>query len=492
MNTKPLSVLLFSLLIGANASTAAANGLCRALLEQDGLLSTDVRRYEDSQLREENEILVRQLVGEVRRTRPVRANEQIDFGTENTIDLNDHRGQTYYTFMKETVFPRLKDIATNGFKVADTATVMDSLGKVSDKVAAAAIKAAGNEANLEKILGELEGKNATVYDLHDKIRAAVTKLKIKGRVDQYKLSTFIALASGGGLAIRVDANNIAYNVNYGRGDKDKDRQTGRSFGEGPERKAEDASDKNYLKMLQDHVFNENPAPFYTTLFKLLLDNDVRGYSKVSPLGQTVLTDFKAVYTAEADRGLMPGRPLRWEEALFEVTLLAAFHSGQESVKIMYGGELRAKVPKQAPGGELDPSRTQDSSMIDYWQFSKQDGSSRSGINITRRDFTLLGKHISDYMRKNHTELIENVERHLGDLDSGLKGNVFAELSGFLVNKDTPKSLTRKTNAITEDVILFLEKVKEEAGNITEWIDSLPKKKKSEDEEEAPRSRSRAS
>jgi hypothetical protein len=107
-------------------------------------------------------------------------------------------------------------------------------------------------------------------------------------------------------------------------------------------------------------------------------------------------------------------------------------------------------------------------MVDYWQFSSSTdptSCNRSGINVTRRDFRALGTLISDYERENNPELVENVERHFKGIKTG--GNLYAELSDFLINYDTPEKLDKKTQALATDFTAFLMQVRKDANKITQ-------------------------
>ena len=86
------------------------------------------------------------------------------------------------------------------------------------------------------------GQKITFYDL-------INNPGIKR--DKYGLSAFLALVSGGGVAVKVNEDVYAYNVNYGTGEIADDEMTGRSFGAvGTFHKADDASDAAYLKALE--------------------------------------------------------------------------------------------------------------------------------------------------------------------------------------------------------------------------------------------------
>lgn len=388
---------------------------------------------------------------------------------DNVIDLTKKKGRTYFSLMQTEIKPALDQVAQEGFKVVSSSRVIAGLRNVDSKVSAKAIRAAGGEENLKALANALFEKYETItfYDLP---QAIADEGYSRGR---YDLSTFIALVSGGGVAVKINSENIAYNVNYGTGEFEKDEMTGRSFGEAPSRLALDASDLHYLKILENYVRSEGAQVenFYRVLLQILLNSDSSSYQKISDTGQAVATDFLAVYTAEQDRHLMAElQTHHWDEALLEVTLLSAFHAGQRNLMVMYQGELTDITLKQASGCSTDERAQQKASMVDYWQFSSsQDPANcnRSGINVTRRDFRKLGTMITAYERENHPELVENIERHFGLAKEST--NLFADLSKFLINYETPEKLDKETLELSEDFTAFLMQVRKDANKASNYI-----------------------
>lgn len=381
------------------------------------------------------------------------------------VDLSSGRGGTFLNLMRAKIKPLLDQYSVNGFPVANGRVIQVALRNVDGKVANGAVKSAGGEPALVKLADQLSASEAksTLYTLPDAVARAGA-----GR-ERYTLSTFLALASGGGVAVKIDPRNYYYNVNYGSGAKPKDEMTGRSFGEAPGHKASDASDKFYLLELNRYIQTEGAqsANFYRALMLILTACDVSGYPRVSPLGQTVGTDFLAIYTAEQDRHLMANfRAHPWDEALLEVTLLSSFHAGQQKLMVMFNGALAETTLKQAPGGEPRTVK-QPATLADYWQFSSNPdpkSKNRSGINVTRKQFRALGQLISDYERKNNPSVVTNVERHFRNVRTG--GNVYAELSAFLISPTAPPSLGGEAIALAEDMTAFLEQVRKDANAIT--------------------------
>lgn len=389
---------------------------------------------------------------------------------DSVVDLSQYRGQTYFSVMQDVVKPALDQYAVEGFRIAKGSKAVSSLSKVDSKVASKALKAAGSEQNLKQVADLLAatGEPITFYNPP----AALAEQGIgAGRFD---LTTYLALFSGGGVAVKINAHNTAYNVNYGTGESESDEKTGRSFGEAPERLALDASDKHYLEILEKYVRGENESVeyFYKSILEVLLNSDTSKFKKISAEGQAVATDFLAVYTAEQNRHLMSQLKTHpWDESLLEVTLLSALHSGQDTVKLMFNGEFTDQTLRQASGCE-DPSvRTpKKAGLIDYWQFSASvDPASctRSGLNVRRKDFRNLGAALTAYELANNPTLVQNIQKHFSSGKN--KNNVFAQLSEFLINYDTPKNLDGEALKLAADFTAFLMQVRADANHVSEFI-----------------------
>jgi hypothetical protein len=388
---------------------------------------------------------------------------------KKTIKLSDYKGQTYFSLMQETIKPQLDQMATNGFDIATGSTLVNALKKVDSKVASNAIRSAGGMGQLKQIGNELSAsfRNLTFKQLP----SALAKEGVgQGR---YDLATYVSLASGGGVAVLIDANNITYNVNYGTGKEEDDERTGRSFGESNARLALDASDKQYLSSLEDYIRkdNSNTRFFYQSLLEVLLNNDATHYKQITNQGQAVATDFLAVYTAEQDRHLMSNLSSHpWDESLLEVTLLSAFHAGQKKIKLIFNGEFTDTTVKQAPGCSTEKRMTQKASLTDYWQFSSStdpENCSRSGLNISRKDFRKLGSMITAYEKQVHPDIVAKVQRHFKTQKG--KNNVFAQLSDFLISFETPKRLDSQTLQLAQDFSAFLVQVKTDADSADRFI-----------------------
>lgn len=386
------------------------------------------------------------------------------------VDLSEYTGQTYFSLMNEVIKPSLDQYATEGFEIANGKTLLAALKKVDSKVANKAIKSAGSIEKLQQIGDALAGKTITFYELPAALAAEGVG---SGR---YDLATFISLASGGGVAININSKNTAYSVNYGTGENENDERTGRSFGEAPGRLALDASDKHYLEILEGYVRSEgeNTEHFFRSILQILLNSDASDLKNVSESGQAVASDFIAVYTAEQNRHLMSNLQRHpWDASLLEVTLLSALHSGQKTVMVMFNGQFTDKTLKQASGcTDANDRQEKPASMIDYWQFSTNTDPAhctRSGLNVTRKEFRNLGAAITAYQKEKHPELVENIQRHFSS--SKNKNNVFAQLSDFLISYDTTTHLDEDTLELAEDFTAFLMQVRKDANKTSSFIAS---------------------
>lgn len=421
------------------------------------------------------------------------------------IDLSQAKGQTFLNFMKTRVKPALDRKATTGYKLLGRESVRNAAKFVDTKI----------QERIEK-WGGVEYV-ALLSDIH--VGTTVNLYTLPKFLDyEYDMATFIGLASCGGVTVKIDENNWYYNIHYGPGkfykgyelpqtddegvaiapDHSKDDRTGRSFGAGPGRYANDASDKNYLNDLEEVARTQDPTPLFETLMQAITNSDVSGYAKLSDKAQVVATDFLAVYTAEQDRNLMDGHVERhWDAALAEVTFLAAFHSGQKQLLTMVDGQLRSVVPKQHLAGEDEG--TKQAQLNDYWQFSrnfetKEDKKTgklvmdpltgkaklfpvrRSGINITKNDFRGLARAITRWENKRNPHLVRAIENALKAYPSAYakpSDNVFEDVMDFLISDKRPASLGYQATELTRSFVAFLAQVRRDADAITLAIQTDP-------------------
>lgn len=408
----------------------------------------------------------------------VQAKDLLEFST--VVDLKKFVGTPYFVLMKDTIKPKLDEYATNGFLVTDSDTMVAQMEDVSDKV----VRGATKKIPLKNLKAFVDAKNkagvpTTFYQLQNDPAL---------RADKFGVPAFIALVSKGGVAVKMDEETYAYNVNYGTGKEVGDEMSGRSFGAaGSTHKADDASDAAYLKALEKIARPETDdkgktiSAFTKGILAVIIRSDAAALSKLDNKSKAVASDFVAVYTAEQDRRLMHANPTtgdlkshKWDSALLEVTLLANFHAGQKKVALYY-----QKGPKEMVftdivdnqhriDQEVKEDISRDAGLVDYWQFSSNPANpGRSGINITRGAFAKLEKDICAYERKKHPELVKAVEAQLKGIKLG--GNVFDDVSNFLINFKTQANVKKNGAALIEAYSKFLDQSRIDADAITASI-----------------------
>jgi hypothetical protein len=421
------------------------------------------------------------------------------------VDLtqkSEFHGQSFLNLIKTTVKPELDSFVTDGYAVTSGQDLVDGLDIVDNKVRRQAINSVSGEntkdkiKNLKKIGDMLEGQNANLYNLPNKLRnTGLVK-------DRFTLSTYIGLISCGGSSMKLADDNYAYNIHYGIGNVDKDDRTGRSFGASRIYHATDSSYTHYLRTLESYT-TKSPANmkyFTKTVMETLTNSNPRGYEDVNDYGDAVLTDFFAIWTAEQTRNLMDGFvKLHWDAALFQVTMISAFHAGQDEIKLFYKDPLGGKYyftdttyklawPRKNHSAEtcdvdLESRRLKKASLTDYigvhYRTYKHCG--RSGVNMSRNEWKRLGKEITAYMKNDEkgSELLKEIRSIIGnyiDLSKNERGkkyrsnqhDIIRELARFLIKNDAPETYKEweEVSALTSEL---LEYVQEKANEITAVI-----------------------
>ncbi len=303
------------------------------------------------------------------------------------------------------------------------------------------------EAGLRALVKKLEGQTFTPESMVSVVRSAY-----RGDGNVFALAHFLAMASGAGTLVRVDAENYFYNFGYRDGSESDDVKSGRSYGAGPGHAANDASDIFYLNELEQSLQqDEHPDAFYRTFLQVLTATDTSGYNRLNDRQQTVATDLLAIYTAELDRHLMVDlNPAKhpWENDLAEATFVALFNTESG---LMYQDGALVKAP-----------------LRQHW--AKSTVSNRSGIGITRNDRRALQQKISVYLREYHAEEVAELEEIIG---TRRDGDIFRALMEFINNAGTQSRVKANAKKITDTFVSLLEKTKAEAGDIVNFVnDSL--------------------
>jgi hypothetical protein len=276
------------------------------------------------------------------------------------------------------------------------------------------------------------------------------------------------LKAGHGVTVKLSPFNFNIHVNY-----PAKSVGGRSYG-WTRGEVGDWSDKTYLDQLAkalkvDDV--EEVARFYKCLIRILgACNAEDKESSIETLAhptQRVACNCVAIYTAEAYRAMVPEQPHKgWDDALFQVTMLGAFHSGQATFTKYYMGKFSNKSKQQGPGVYRGPdaegAAAKDAELNDYWQFSANPKSRQSGINETRGDFVAMGQKITKYAKSTDNKSVANIEAVVGKSD-----NVIQAVSQYFTNGRSKD--TSKIDNLAKDVADLMTSIRKDADKITEWI-----------------------
>ena len=275
-----------------------------------------------------------------------------------------------------------------------------------------------------------------------------------------------ALKAGKGVEVKLGEHNYNIHVNFPVGP-----QGGRSYG-WTAGQVGDWSDQMYLQHLAEVEAENNPQDLdacYKTIVRLLGSSNPEGIENLAPPTQRVATNFLAIYTAEEYRAMVPKGIKNWDDALFQVTMLGAFHGGQSKFTLFYEGKFTNQTKKQAagvytpvgPGPTAKSASDKPATLDDYWQFSKDPNSKRSGINETRRDFEKMGKAITKYEASLSSQTLAQVQGTVGKSD-----NVIETTSKFFTTGQS-KDLSR-IDDFAKALAAFLLEVRGNSDKITAW------------------------
>lgn len=370
-------------------------------------------------------------------------------GRKHQVDLQNFAGKTYLqALMEETsgIKANLDEDWVSFYEVADWKTVEQQLENFDAKISKKVLGSFdGGKEGFKILVDSLEGQSFQPSLMLDLLKG---KLKTGG--DIFAVAQFLAMASGAGTLVVLNEENYFYNYGYKSGaDPEEDVKSGRSFGAGPTHNANDASDVFYLNELESYL-KETPdlKPFYEAILKILIRSDASGLSELSPLGQSVATDFIAIYTAESDRHLMVNlNPNRhpWEIDLAGTTFVSAF--GSTVGKIMKDGTLQAGKARE------------------WWAMSKIN-IGRSGIGETRADRRKLQRLISGYLKQINPESVAAVEEIIG---SRKDKDIFQGLLEFLNQTGTQAQVKKNGKQLIQVFSEMLAQTQSDAESLEKHV-----------------------
>ena len=291
----------------------------------------------------------------------------------------------------------LSSLLVVGFALAGCATTdhapdLDIAGKQSDTA---------DYDQFQVKLALKEGKTYMQFMRDEVYKAAIDKpsmlkpvMDVEHQVGDFNFDDWqpALIKKGLGVAIRIDSKNYFFNVGYmhdldnqkmvpARTTKagksipahmqvEDDVKSGRSYGVGPEGKQSDPSYPEYFHELAPLMGSDDAKvlAFYNAIIGAVVNCDSSGWSAkaLSVDGQTVATDYLAIYTAEQLRHMMEmdqGHAMShpWDIDMTTATYLAAF---------------TVKTGKMVKGTAWDKGAPID------WDV-KNANSGRSGVGFTR-------------------------------------------------------------------------------------------------------------
>lgn len=281
----------------------------------------------------------------------------------------------------------------------------------------------------------------------------------------------VALKKGLGVAVKLDDDNYNFHINY-----PNNKQGGRSYG-WSHKQVGDWSDREYLDQVIEYTSSaSNLKNFYSTIVKMLGKCDATTLSSLSKQGQQVANNFFAIFEAEQYRRIVSPNT-RWDDSLFQVTLLSAFHSGQDKFTKFYEGKFTDKAVDQSKCAyhgrpKPDESDWREARMMDYWQFGRSvklvNGKCKgtSGINPTRKDFAAMGKAITSYYGDENETLNE-----IKSIVKGDKRNIIQAISEYFtgVKLKAPTADSSEASRLASLVGDFMAQLNKDANKITSWV-----------------------
>jgi hypothetical protein len=372
---------------------------------------------------------------------------------DQTIDLSAFTGKTYL----QTTFEagdgiNAKTAADDAAPVtiATPAQISAALSKFDPKVTTDLSSYFTNgQAGFLSAAGDIEGESISPQHLQAVLLSHLAN--VSGQVSEANAaaSDVILLTSGSGTVVLLNDSNYFYNVSY----QSPRLTSGRSYGITAARKLLGPSDAYYLQEMGNYLTTASTVEitnFYTVMFKILTATDASGVSGLSAAGQTVITDFLAIYTAESMRHNFVNLNVTldaWEVDIAQVTLLSAYITA--SGMVMVGGKL-------IHGGTTAYS----------------DGHS---IGWHEADFRKLSRLITSYENAagHHKAMVTAVDQLTpvtpSAIASAVKGDVFRRAMVYLNRTEFASGAQSKAAAITSAIVQLLNQIRTDQSAITAYV-----------------------
>lgn len=325
---------------------------------------------------------------------------------------------------------------------------------------------------LDQLVAALSGQRATPDSIRPMIGKILNSQKLlknpsQGGLAPFVIAPFLTMTSGGGVAVALYPGSYFYNYGYKPGSTDKTEldehvKSGRSYGAGPKHGALDPSDKDYLRELSVYftsASDQEIEQFYRTMFQLLTKTDTNGFERLSDLGQTTLTDFMTIYTAELDRHLMTRLTSHeWENALAEVTLLASFSTSNDGMTFDVPADANNSAGRKVvPSSQVRP----DMRMVGFFGI----GTQGTGLDGRMKQFRHgVTSKVAAAERRLNPKVVSNLEALMG-LRAG--ADVIERVMDFLNRFQTQARVRQVSDQLTESMVQFLMQVRTDAKKISQ-------------------------
>jgi hypothetical protein len=383
-----------------------------------------------------------------------------------SIRLSEFRGSK--TFFEALSGPggikaNIDEDDKNLFNIADTKRAMDIAKENFDptvyrKMIRNLVAVDGDrEKSLEKLLSAFPKDRVTPETFKGLVTEELTKLKIIENRDQFgltraSLAAVLSLVSGAGTVVHIDDSNYIYNVGYLPGSAaksvyDTHVKSGRSFGASRVRRALDPSDRDYLREMDAFLrASKDPTEFFAAILDLILECDADGLGKLQGKldGETVVTDFVAIYIAELTRYAMTQfKEHDWQNHLAEATFLTAWGS---------------KLGEVEENGEIVKGTAEE-----YFGVGTQGSGIGGRKGVQRRGFQAL---VTNAERTLHPDVVKAVDQQI---DGAGHEDVISEFMKFVNNPKNQAKVKARKKELKSTFLAFLDQIHEDAADIDKII-----------------------
>jgi len=378
-----------------------------------------------------------------------------------TIDLSSFQGDTYLQLALlngNGIVDKTNVDDNTAVKIGSAVSIIQTINKFDPRISQRLYAQFKNgQTDFQSLVTPFEGRSVTPQNIGSIIGPNIKNIQNPNSANIARAlsstSVLVLLSSGSGTIVRLNEGDYFYNVGY----QTPNVRSGRTFSITQGRPLLDPSDNDYLSEMDAYLSAAPPnelARFYGALFHVLTKCDASDIPALTSAGQTVATDFFAIYTAELNRhvmaNLVPDKS-PWEIDIGEVTLLTSY--GAASHMVMKGGKL------------IKGTATA------YFA----SGSTGSGIGDTRKDFVKLAKAITSFEESagHHPELVEKIVTltPIQDptINADVNGDVFRRLLIYLNRREFQQDVQNHSDDLASAVTALVVQSRADQEQITDYV-----------------------